>query len=223
MKKRLTSVVVAGALTLGGLGAGLVALPVLASAATVDATEEGTVAEAVGDRLSKIRDALDGLVSDGTIDEAQADAVAETLDEALPQRGSGGPGGHAGHGGHEGRGVGLALDEAAGLLGITADELLVELREGQSLTAVAEAQGVEVDTLVDGLVTAAEERIAERVADGDITQEEADERLTEVEERVTALVEQEDLPLRGGHRSGGENRGADARDGTTAESTGLAT
>lgn len=223
MKKRLTSVVVAGTIAVGGLGAGLLAVPVIASAATVETTEEGSVTEAVGDRLSQIRAALDGLVSDGTLDEAQADAVASTLDEALPQRG---PGGHGGPGG--GRG-GLALDEAAGLLGLTADELRTELQEGQSLAAVAEAQGVALETLVDGLVTAAQERLAERVSSGDITQEQADERLADLQERTTALVQSEDLPLRGGHGDRGTRDGA--TDGTgeteapsddaTAETTSL--
>ena len=106
MRTRLTAAVVGGAIAVGGLGAGLVALPVIASAATAGPTAEATedAVDEVGDRLGRIRDALDGLVSDGTLDEAQADRVAETLDEALPERGPGhggpgGPGGPAARGG----------------------------------------------------------------------------------------------------------------------------
>lgn len=212
MDKRLTAAVVTGTLALGGLGAGLVALPVVASAsasaataeagagagAEAEAGEDSTVVAAVGDRLDRVREALDGLVADGTLDEEQADAVAETLDEALPQRGPGGPGEHGAPGGPAGGRGGPALEEAAGLLGLTAGELRAELQEGVSLAAVAEEQGVAVDTLVDGLVAAAEEHVAEHLAAGDITQEQADQRLAGIEERIAVLVEREDLPLRGG-------------------------
>lgn len=230
MGKRLTSVVVTGAIALGGVGAGLVAVPVIAAAATTDATDEatsdGTVPDAVGDRLSRLRDALSGLVSDGTIDEAQADAVAEALDEALPQRG---PGGHGGPGGPEGLapGGGSALEEAAGLLGLTAGELLARRQAGESLAGVAGTEGVEVATLVDGLVAVAEEHVAEHVEAGDLTQAEADERLADAQERITTLVEREGLPLRGGHGMRGapdpstEDATDDATDEATVGTTGL--
>ncbi len=223
MQKRLTAAVVSGAVAVGGLGLGLVALPVIASAATASPTAEASqdAVDAVGDRLGRIRDALDGLVSDGTLDEAQADTVAETLDEALPERGPG-HGGPGGPGGPGGRGGGLALEEAASLVGLEVDELLVELQEGQSLAAVAEAQGVDEATLVDGLVTATEDHVAEHLADGDITQEQADQRLAGLEERITVLVEREDLPLRDGHgfRGGADD---DATDDATDDSTDDAT
>lgn len=91
------------------------------------------MAEAVGDRLGQVRNALDGLVS-GTQDDAQADAVAETLDEALPQRARAGTAWPGGGGGAVRRGPG-------GSARADLDELAVELQEGQSLVAVAESQG----------------------------------------------------------------------------------
>ena len=111
------------------------------------------------------------------------------------------------------------------------DELRTELEAGSSLAAVAEEQGVDEATLVDGLLTAAEEHVAEHLADGSITQEQADQRLAGLEERITVLVQREDLPLRGGHGGPGTRGDAPpATDGTetpapsgsaTTETTGL--
>ena len=73
-------------------------------------------------------------------------------------------------------------------LGLTVDELQEAREAGQSLADLATAQGVDVDTLVQAIVDDVEERVAEHVAEGDLTQEEADEKLANAEERVTERV-----------------------------------
>lgn len=131
---------------------------------------------------------------------ATADDGASSTTENHERRGpgaghgpGGGPGGERGERGeHRGAAIEIVLDT----LGITADELRDARQDGTSLAELAEAQGVDVATLIDALVSAAEERIAEHVADGDLTQEEADERLAEVEERITDRVNGE-VPERG--------------------------
>ena len=55
-------------------------------------------------------------------------------------------------------------------------------------------------TVVDALVTVQQERLAAAVEDGRITQEQADERLADLEERVTERVNSE-APV-GGHGHG---------------------
>ena len=163
MRKKLIIASTAGVLTLGGLG---IAVPALADTGASS-----------GSAVDRITEALSGLVSDGSITQEQADEVASTLDEA----GIGHGGGH--------RGGGLDLSAAATALGMTEDELRTALEaDGTTLAEVAEQQGVEVDTLVDALVTAQQERIAQAVEDGDLTQEQADERLADLEERVTDRV-----------------------------------
>ncbi|TFV92930.1 hypothetical protein E4P40_00650 [Blastococcus sp. CT_GayMR20] len=176
MRTKLIIATTAGVLTLGGVA---VAVPVLA-----DTPGETSV-------VDRIKEALTGLVDDGSITQEQADEVATTLSEAGLGRG-GGP-----HG--AGR---LGLETAAEALGMTDDELRTALEpDGTSLADVAEAEGVEVDTLVDALVEAQQARIAEAVEDGRLTQEEADERLADLEERVTDRVNSDDL-RRGHHRHG---------------------
>ncbi len=176
MRTKLVIAAATGALTLSALG---VAAPALA--ATDDA--EGT-ASSVAERIA---DALSGLVDDGSITQEQADEVATTLSEA----------GLGDRGGHHGRGPDLAT--AAEALGMTEEDLREALGTGATLAQVAEDQGVAVDTLVQALVAAEEDRIAEAVVDGRLTQEQADERLADLEQRVTDRVEAES----GGRGPGG--------------------
>ena len=182
MRKKLIIATTAGVLTLGGLG---LAVPALADPGNSS-----------GSAVDRITEALSGLVSDGSITQEQADEVASTLDEA----GIGHGGGH--------RGGGFDLSAAATALGMTEDELRTALEtDGATLADVAGEQGVEVDALVDALVTAQQERIAAAVEDGRLTQEQADERLADLEERVTERVNSE-APVGGpGHGHRGDGRG----------------
>ena len=185
MRKKLIIAGATGALTLAGLG---VALPALADDETPAA---GSTSE------DRIRDALSGLVDDGSITQDQADEVATTLSDAGV--GGHGPGGHGG-----GR---LALDTAAEALGMTEDELRTALEaDDASLATVAEAQGVAVDDLVAALVQAAQDRLAGEVTEGDLTQEEADQRLADLEQQITDRVNSTDLPGPRGGGHGGPGR-----------------
>jgi hypothetical protein len=205
LRRKIATAGVAGILGVTGLA---VLTAPLASAETT--TEDGT---GIGSRLQAIKDALAGLVSDGSISQAQADEVATTLDGSDALRG---PGGH-GHGGR-----GLELDAAAEALGMTADELRTALAvDGTTLADVADAQGVDTQTLVDALVAAQTDHLTEEVTEGDLTQEEADARIAALPERIAALV-QEDLPV-GDHGPRGDDADDDATDdsttGTTDDST----
>lgn len=185
MSSKTGKMVLATVLGLGGLTTGLVVAPAIAAAAT----QENTAAAAVGDRLSKIKGALSGLVSDGTITQAQADRVATTLDERLPQRRPGsGPHGHRGLGGSR------SLASAAATLGSSVEELRTALRSGQSLADVAQSKGVSRDTLVGALVDAAKKHLAEDVGTGRLTQAQADARAADLTARVTQQVDRKGLP-----------------------------
>ena len=155
------------------LGAALLAIGPLRAVAQDDDGED-----------SWFDQALDGLVDDGTITQAQADAVADALQEARPERPDFGPWGKGGW-----FGVGVAvLDEAADAIGIEEDELLTALRDGQTIAEVAESNGVEPQAVIDALVAAIRERLDDAVADGSIEQEDADERLADATERITEFV-----------------------------------
>ena len=184
MRKKLVVAAAAGALTLTGLA---VAVPAVAQTEDTGGTSTSVV--------DRIKDALSGLVDDGSISQEQADEVATTL-------GDSGFGGHWGHGGWHG------LEAAAEALGMTEDELRTALQaEGATLAKVAEEKGVAVDTIVDALVTAQREGIAKAVESG-MPQDVADKRLADVEQRVTEWVNSthEDRPWgHGGWWGGPDN------------------
>lgn len=84
------------------------------------------------------------------------------------------------------------IDTAAEVIGITPEELIAELRDGEDLSIadVAANHDVSADSIVEAVVTQASERLAEMVDSGRLTQEEADEKLAEIEQRVTERINQ---------------------------------
>ena len=142
-----------------------------------DATANEAVATRIGEQLAP-------LVEDGTITQAQADAVAETLAESFEGRRVRHRRGH----------IGAAVAE---FLDIEVEELREALQDGSTLGEIAEANGSSAEALIDHLVSQASERLDEKVAEGEITQAEADEKLAEITEKVTDRVNGE-APFRGG-------------------------
>lgn len=196
--RRGLTVGLAGGL-LAGTAAGLVfGVPGLSSAATdpaapaalVQQTDENETDPAVqaDDPGARLRDTLQPLVDDNTITAEQADAVTAHLVENRPDRGEIGEG----RGGHHGRpgmfGRGVASEALTDLLGLDAQELHQQLRDGATLAEIAEAQGVGVQAVVDELVGEVEERVTNAVENGRIEQAEADEKLAEAEARITDMV-----------------------------------
>ena len=202
MRKIITAATVVASIAAGGVAGAVIGAPTIAGAGETATGAAGWV-----------RDALSGLVEDGTIDQGQADAVATALEEARPERGL-----HHLHLGHH-----LGLDAVAESLGITMEELRDALQDGRTIADVAGERGVDVQVVVDAIVAAQRARIDEAVAAGDLTRERADEILADAEERATALVEG-DLRMRDGRRGrfgpfGGERRGPWGDDTTTDDTT----
>ena len=179
---------------MGGAAGATVLIPGVASAAT-------SATSAVAPQW--MTDALNKLVSDGTIDQSQADAVAQALADAKPEGG----------GRHGGGGPGIAA--AATALGMTETDLHTALESGQTLAQVAAAKGVDVQTVIDALVAEANAHIDSEVASGEITQAEGDARKADVVQRVTDMVNN-GRPA-GGHGPG--DHGPDDSAGSTTTTT----
>ena len=211
MRKQIATVGLAAGLVAGGAGIMAIAVPALSGAqestTTVPSTQEAPDAPAKADRLAE---ALQPLIDDGTLTQAQADAVIARLQEALPR---GGPGGHGPGFIREG------LATAAEALGISEDELRTDLQNGQSIADIAAAKGVDVQTVIDALVAEAKTHLDEKVASGDITQAQADERLSQLTEGVTAMVNGERPPMPEGGPGRHFRGGPDDEDGTTEGSS----
>lgn len=114
-----------------------------------------SVAEAQG---VDVQDVVDALVAEAgeRIDEIET-ALPERITDLVNREGLGG--------GRIGRHLGQGLEAAADALGISTEELRSQLAGGSTLREVAEAQGVEVQVLIDALVAEAEAHLAERIAE----------------------------------------------------------
>jgi hypothetical protein len=166
------------------------------------ALEDGkTIAEVAGEQGVDVDTVIDAMVAAATEDIREH--VTALVNGEAPM---GGPGEHGfrGHRGGHGPGpaVGARLDVVADALGITDDELRTALEDGQTIAQVAEANGVDVQTVIDALVAEAKAHLDERVADGDLTQAEADERLADITERITDMVNNGPSFERGGRGFG---------------------
>ena len=78
---------------------------------------------------------------------------------------------------------------AAEQLNLEVDDLLAELQDGKSIADVAEAQGVNPQTIADAYITTVSESLAVAVAEERITQEQADALLANMKERVTVQLD----------------------------------
>ena len=209
MKKMFATGALAASLVGGSIALSAVGPFGIASAQDDTSTEAPAEAPLDGGRRGALVDeALTNLVTDGTLTQAQADAVEAELQEVA----------EAHRGEHEERRA-EAQQALADILGITVEELEAARENGQT---IADLAGDDVDAVIDAIVAERIAQLDERLAAGDITQEQYDTIVGGVEERVTAFVNGEG-PLGGrggrpgmgmGPRGGAAPAGAD---GATTE------
>lgn len=138
---------------------------------------------------ARLVEVLQPLVDDGTLTGAQLDAVVDRLVEhrldhrrqrgadLIPDRRWAWPW------------PGLDGEVVAGILGIGVDELRSALRDGSSISDVAESVGVDVRVVVDALVDELRAHLDLAVEYGRLTPDEATQRLEQLAERIATMVE----------------------------------
>lgn len=193
--RRHTVVGVGAGLLAGGAIGLMAAAPTLTSAATDGSSDGAVVVEQdtdTGDDTSadtntpvtdaapgaRLRELLEELVDDGTITADQADAVAAHLVEHRPERGDHGRRGRPGFDG----------EVVAELIGIDVETLREERMAGNSVADIAEANGVDAQTVIDALVEEASGHLDLAVENGRLTEDEAADKLARLTERITARV-----------------------------------
>jgi hypothetical protein len=163
------------------------------------------VADHLGISTEKLEDAtkaaaIDQVEADlkaGKITEAQADELKARIRQGNAPFLFGGPHRFGGPGrlhhapfGH--------LSAAADYLGLTVPALLEKLSSGQSLADVARAQDKSVDGLKEAMVADAKERLDQAVENGMLTEAQAKEALSAIEDKIDDLVNG-NLRFRGRH------------------------
>lgn len=162
---------------------------------TVEAPEDS---EARPDRAERRQARVDRLVEDGVITQEQADDLAEVRAAIQANR-------------EEMRAE--KQQAIADALGITVEELEAAKEAGTSLADLA---GDDVQALVDLFTEQATERINDAVEDGRLTQEQADERLDGLAERIESRIENGGGFGNGEGRRGHGRRGHGPRDNAEA-------
>jgi len=95
----------------------------------------------------------------------------------------------------------LDLSVAASTIGVSEADLKTALQSGQSIADVANAHGVDPQTVIDALVADAQQHLADDVSSGRLTQDQADQISADLATHITDAVNQ--AGLRGGPGGGG--------------------
>ena len=200
IRRTVAGVALAGAIGVGGLT--VAAVNPLGIAGAQDGSSTTTTATTVanpsqqgaarqGARTKVVQDALASLVTDGTLTQDQADAVAARLRDAAKQARSDR---HDKRSERRQEMVGVA----ATALGMSSEDLTSALKDGQTLKQVAESRRVEPQKVIDALVAAADERIDAAVTSGRLDALRADRLKERATTRIERLVN-EGARRRGGH------------------------
>lgn len=199
MKKLLGSLAVVAALGAGTFAVSTV-LPAGAQSSppnTSSSTSSDASASHRGDRAAAVKNALDGLVQNGTINQDQENAVIQALKDSLT------PHGHGRLGVRARLGAG-AIKVAADKIGVAPKDLIAALRDGQSIADVANSKSVSPSDVVTALVDAGNQRIDQAVSNGHLQQDRADTLKTKLPELADKIVNTKGLPRHGGHADQGQ-------------------
>ena len=173
MKKLIATISIITALGIGAFALNSV-LPAGAVGSSPTQATDPSAAPSPGCHApgDKFKGVLDKLVTDGTITQAQEDAIIQAMKDAAvgDKPGRGGP-----------RGGGLRLKVLDGMLqvsadtiGVSVDELKTALQSGQSVADVANAHSVNPSDVVTAIVNAGTAKLDQAVTDGKLTQAQAD-------------------------------------------------
>jgi polyhydroxyalkanoate synthesis regulator phasin len=139
---------------------------------------------------------LDEAVAAGKISPEEADQIRQRIEKS---QGLG-----LGLRGWRIHALGGIVSSVAETLDMTPREIVQDLRQGQSLAEIGQAKGVSTDTLKSAILTAADEKLDQAVADGKLTQDQADKIMTRLTDNIDKILNWkrgsggEGLPGRGG-------------------------
>jgi hypothetical protein len=166
---------------LGGLAVGLTlgAPGVAHSQSTATTSPSSSTSTKSSARDEYLQSVLAPLVKNGTITQAQADAVVKQLESAAKPL----VGGFA-----RLPGVNDVFSAAAKKIGVTEDALKTALRNGQSIADVAKSKHVDPNAVVDAMVAAAKSDLDQAVKNGKISASVEQTQLNRLKDMFTTMV-----------------------------------
>ena len=191
----------AAALAIGGGGAAIAATqagsPNEESQAVIDdaAQQLGVAPSKLSDALKKaLENRVDAAVAAGALTRAEGDRLKQAIESGnVPLVGFS----FFRHGDFDGpRDVG-ALHAAATFLGLSDSELRSRLDSGKTLAQIAKDEGKSVDDLIQALLSDAKQHLDRAVSAGRLTQAQEQSILSDLKDRITALVNGERPQFRG--------------------------
>jgi AraC-like DNA-binding protein len=161
--------------------------------------------------MADYREQLQQAVTAGRLTQAQADARLAELQRELPTRLSQSfqPGERGlGRGGRAGMGGMASMATIAQTLGITESELITALQAGKSVAAIATERQIDLNRVINAVVTEQTTLLNQAVAEGRLTQAQADQMLATLRANLPHLLNlQGGMGLGFGPRGFGGGRG----------------
>ena len=141
-------------------------------------TEQQLVDAAKAARLEM----LDEAVAAGKISPEDAEQIRQRIEESQ------GLGLGLGLRGWRIHALGGIVSSVADTLNMTPREIVQDLKQGQSLGEIGQAKGVSTDTLKSAILTAAAEKLDQAVADGKLTQDQADKITARLTDNIDKIL-----------------------------------
>ena len=164
------------------------------SLAEIIAAQGFTVEEVVRTLSAQIQVKLDEAVAEGKITPEQAEQVLARFQEQARKliEGTGTPRPHPAPG-HPRISPQQIVGGVAQAIGMEPQELVAQLREGQSLAEIIVAQGFTVEEVIGTLSAQLQVRLDAAVAEGKITPEQAEQAAAKFQESVRNVIENADF------------------------------
>jgi hypothetical protein len=152
-------------------------------------TNGGDVDQVIADSLAQLTDQINQAVTDGRLTQERADKLLTSLEdvvtraingELFPNRMGRGAAGRASQG--------ILIQAAADATDLRVPQILMQLRSGSTLSDIITANGATVDAVVGNAVAVATEQVNAAVADGRLSQEQADQLIPNLPDLYTAAV-----------------------------------
>jgi hypothetical protein len=184
--------------------------------ADIITTNGGDVDQVIASSLVQLTEQINQAVADGKLTRERADNLVTNLEAIVTRSINGGLFPNRLEQGIMGRASqGILIQAAADATDIRVPQILAQLRSGSTLADIITANGATIETVVTRAVAAATEQINVAVADGRLSQAQADQLIANLTDLYTAAVNGE---LRQGRL---ENRVVRGVLNLAAEQTGL--